>query len=104
MRAQQREHQGAVGLEIAWQADIEQRHPASTVAVVHPVLRRKLNAWRSLQRAEWDLLQVASILDRCREQRLVTHIFLSVNQFRPEFHPLYPGVQPHPRAEGAVGE
>src|SRR2546429_3012295 len=74
VRSHERKHQRAVSDEIARQAEIEQGHATASVAVIHPLLRRELNASWPLDRSEGDLLHVASILERRPEKRLVTDV------------------------------
>ena len=102
VRSHERKQQRAVSDEIARQAEIEQGHATASVAVIHPLLRRKLNASGPLDRSEWNLLHVASILDRRREKRLVTDVFLVVQQFGLNVDAAHAGVEPDTRRKSAV--
>src|SRR5205823_2981647 len=84
------------------QAEVEQGHATASFAVIHPLLRRKLNASGPLDRAEGDFLHVASILDRRREKRLVTNVFLVVQQFGLNVDPAPAAVEPDTRRKSAV--
>ena len=77
---EQGDHHGAVGDEVAGQADIEQGEPAAAVAVVDPVLRGELDGGGSVDRSERDLVRALALLDRRREKRLVADILLLVDQ------------------------
>jgi len=102
-RAHQGEHQSAVADDMARQAPVEQREAPLAVAVVDPVLRRKLDPLGPFHRAEGDFVSASARANRRGEQRLVSDELVVVADAGLDIDSRQPSVEPNARGERAFG-
>src|SRR6266496_1893491 len=72
--------------------------------VVHPCLRRELDAGGSLEGAKRNFLNVSTVMDRGRKQGLIADVFLVVHQPRLDVDPTDASGQPDSSRKPAIRE